>query len=105
MNKYEIAAKTSLYSFIAMLILLILLNVMSFGANEGTPLFRTAQAIALVPCLLFIVPGSYLWITGFKRYRNYLGQNNLKSILYASCFTVGYAIYIQLKYGRQFDDQ
>ena len=100
MNKFDIAAKFSLYSFVSLLAMGTV--VVNLSPNEGTITFQIVQAMTIALVLLVIFPGVYLWLTGFKRFSNYLGSWGPRMVMYI-CFTIAYAVYIQLKFGGKLE--
>lgn len=102
MSKYDICARTSTYAFLGLLGFLILATALE--PKEGTAIFSLFQITGLFGLGLAFGPSLYLWVTGFKRYKKYLGYYGYKWVLYASVLTLAYAVYIQLKYGNQFSN-
>lgn len=100
MNRFDVAAKIALFGFICFLLAGV--GIAILAPLEGTMAFQAVQLLLLVLTLLIVLPGLYLWFTGFRRFSGYLGYWGPKMVLYL-CFTIGYAVYIQLKYGRELD--
>lgn len=98
MNKFELAAKTTLGAFLVLIVLAFV--VLSLQPVEGSLIFHVVQTLSLIIALLFFLPGFYLWVTGFNRFKKHLGYWKPRMFLYL-VFTIFYAVYIQLRYGNE----
>ena len=98
MNKFDLAAKTTLAALGCLIFLAI--AVETKDPIEGTSFFYVASGLSVIFALLFILPGMYLWVTGFKRFREHLGHWGPKMLSYM-VLTIIYAVYIQLRHGHE----
>ena len=99
MNKYAIFARLSLGSLIVMLGFTLLLGLLP---SELFKYELTEQLIGIVALLLtagFFLPGFYLWVTGFSRYKESIGYWSPRFVLYL-VFTILYAIYLEFRNER-----
>ena len=101
MDKHQLAAKTVIFSFLGMLVLLIF--AVSTEPIEGNLSFTLLQIFGGILTIFIFIPGMYLWVTGFERFEIYLNHSASKKFMYVS-FTFIYAVYLQLKYGNQVRD-
>jgi hypothetical protein len=96
MDRYALAARTTIASFVAMVVILVLLELSSFNAATGSNSFIVVQVLGAILTLLLVLPGCYLWITGFRRFEDRLGYWGPKMLLYLTA-TIIYAVYLQLQ--------
>lgn len=99
MTIYDFSARLSLVSFVFMLVLLFALNL--GNPSDDSSVVTLLEPVGLVLSFTLFLPSFYLWVTGFKRYSDYLGSGTLRALFYASVFTIAYAVFIQLKYGSE----
>lgn len=99
-DRYDIAARITLIGFA--LLMVILGFAVFVEPVEGSELFATMQIASILATFVAGLPGLYLWVTGFKRFRRHLGSYGPRFVLYG-CFTILYAVYIQLRYGDELD--
>lgn len=99
MDKYAISVRLSIGSFLAMIGLTSSLGLLPGELFKYDAMDLFLNTAGFVLAAFFIFPGLYLWLTGFKRYKNLLGHWGPKLILYW-VFTIPYAIYLQFKYER-----
>jgi len=72
MNKYDLAFKTGIYSFIAIIVFLVAMNLLPIDIAMKAEESVIVQSLSTVLGLLLSISGLFLWVTGFKRFRKQL---------------------------------
>ena len=100
MNKYDIALKVGVVSFIAMLIIVVSMNHLSSEITSHASGSGLAQVLGLVLSITVSCCGLFLWFTGFKRFHNIIGTYGFKWLIYVT-FTIFSGFYMQFRYGSE----
>jgi hypothetical protein len=81
-DRYSVAAIVCLVAFAAQLAVTFLLDVSGYdpAGNSYLPL----QILGAALTLFFVLPGVYLWITGFTRFESWLRVSFGRAILYVA---------------------
>ncbi len=95
MDRYTAAARSVLYGFVALFALLVIVSYVEPNDEAGN--FMLFEGGVFVAAFLVVIPGLYLWVTGFARYKAYLGGYGVRWVIYAAVLPVVYAVYIQLR--------
>jgi hypothetical protein len=72
MNKYDVAYKTGIYSFITIIVFLVAMNFLPISIAMKAEESAIVQGFSTIIGLLFSISGLFLWVTGFKRFQKQL---------------------------------
>jgi uncharacterized membrane protein len=95
MDRYAWSARVAIGSLAAIFCVLVLLNALAIEPIDGSWSYVFLQATGLILTLLFWGPAFYLWVTGFTRFKEKLGEYSPMMLFYLS-FNVFAAVLMQL---------
>lgn len=100
MNKYDVALKIGVLSFVAILFFLIFMNFISMESALEIEESKLIQSASVVLSLAVSSSGLFLWFTGFRRFKGRIGTYGFRWLMYAT-FTIFSGFYMQYRYGSE----
>tara|TARA_B100002019_G_C21161161_1_gene543388 strand:+ start:193 stop:504 length:312 start_codon:yes stop_codon:yes gene_type:complete len=101
MSRYRLALSVGTASLIFFFIFVLFLAALQ--PNPDSLWYQWAQVVGFALSMSVVIPGLFLWMSGFRRYQAYIGTSGLKWVLYASAFTFLAAFVLELRYGKELD--
>jgi len=100
MNRYDVALKIGIISFLVILVFLISMNFISEESASVAEKSILVQGVNIVLSLAVTCSGLFLWFTGFSRFKTRIGNYGIKWLMYATC-TIFSGFYMQYRYGNE----